>query len=78
MNTIGSAHNLGALGIQRGMDQVECGAANIASADRANGKHDDLTSSLVALEEGKVQVQASAKAVQAASDLLGSLLDVLA
>lgn len=78
MNTIDSASHMGALGIQRGMQQIERGAASVAGAEPRNGARDDLAGSLVAMEEGKLQVQASARAVQAAVDVIGSLLDVTA
>ncbi len=78
MNTIGSAHQTGVLGIRRGMEQIERSSASIASAERLNGTRDDLTDSLVGMKEGKLQAQASTKAVQATDEVLGSLLDVKA
>ncbi len=78
MNTIGNAQQMGALGIQRGVQQVERCAASTASAESFSGARYDLVDSLVGLEEGKHQAQASAKVVQAADNMIGSLLDVKA
>ncbi len=78
MNTIGSAHQTGVLGIRRGMEQIERNSASIASAEGRDGTRDDLGDSLVGMKEGKLQAQASAKAVQATDEVIGSLLNVTA
>ena len=78
MNTIGSAHHMGVLGIQRGIQQIEGSAASSASAESFNGTRNDLVDSLVGMQKGKLQVQASAKAVQATNDIIGSLIDIKA
>ncbi len=78
MTTIGSAHQTGVLGIRRGMEQIERSSASIASAEELNGTRDDLADPLVGMKEGKLQAQASAKAVQATDEVIGSLLKVKA
>ena len=46
--------------------------ASPACAKPINGARYDLLDSLVGMEEGKLQAQASTKAVQAADDVIGS------
>jgi len=61
MNRIGGAQQSGALGVQRGLRQVDRGAATIASADQLNGERDNLLDAMVEMKKGKIQVQASVK-----------------
>jgi len=67
-------------GIQRGLDGMRKNASEIASADQLNkaGKDTSLVGSLVGLEQNKMQVQASAKVVSAADEVLGSIIDLRA
>ena len=76
MNTIGSAHHMGVLGIQRGVEQIERGAAHIAGAESLDGAGRGLVDALIDMRQGKLQAQASTKTVQTAFDAIGSLLDV--
>ena len=76
MNMIGSAHHMGALGIQRGLEQIGHGAVRTAGAESLKGVRNDLGNVLVGMEEGKLQAQASAKVVRATDEVIGSLLNV--
>lgn len=62
-------------GIQQGMNSLKRTSADIATAPVTGA---DLTSSLVQLSVDKLQVQASAKALQTSYDTLGTLLDLKA
>jgi len=68
------------LGIQRGLDGMRKNASEIASADQLNkaGRDTSLVGSLVDLEQNKMQVQASAKVVSAADEVLGTIIDLRA
>ncbi|MBI2384364.1 MAG: hypothetical protein HYV18_09875 [Gammaproteobacteria bacterium] len=68
-NTIAS---FGALGIQRGMQQVERAAAAVA---RPPASAADPAAALVEAKLGKLQVQASAKVLETADEPLGRLID---
>ena len=69
----------GVMGIQRGLDGLSRDAAQIASAAQLkNEASADLVKPLTNLILDKLQVAASAKVVKAASDTVGTLLDVLA
>ena len=86
-NTI-SAMNLGVQGINKGMDGLRQNAHDIAAANKLNdvsGQNleqtpgvNDVTESLVGLTENRMQVEASAKVVQAASDMIGTIIDIKA
>jgi len=68
------------LGIQRGLDGIRKNAAEIASADQLNnaGQETDLLSSLVELQQNKVQVQASAEVISALDEVIGTIIDTRA
>lgn len=68
------------LGVQRGLDGMRKSASEIASADQLNnaGQNTDLVSSLVDLQQSKVQAEASAKVISAVDEVLGSLIDIRA
>ena len=63
-------------GIQRGLHGARENAASIAGADQMNGRDPaGLVDPLVGLIENRLQVQASAKAMKAADEMIGSLFD---
>jgi len=74
-NMISSVSQSAVTGIQRGLQQVTNAASNIASANRDIGLG-ELTTSIVDLKLGQQQVEASAKVLQVADQLRGSLLDI--
>lgn len=73
---IPSVHNSGVLGIQRGLDGLERNAADIAQA--SGGQAEDVLTPLVDSKSHRLQVEASAKVLQAADETLGSLFDAKA
>lgn len=75
-----SVQNSALQGIQRGLDGMRQNAAEIASADQLNraGKDTDLETSMVEMNQNKVQVQASAKVVSALDEVIGTLIDTRA
>ena len=75
-----SVQNSALQGIQRGLDGMRQNAADIASADQLNraGKDTDLETSMVEMNQNKVQVQASAKVVSALDEVIGTLIDTRA
>lgn len=75
---IGSVLNNGVMGIQKGFSQLNKASANIAQVSVSEDPMKDITESAVDLLQGKVQVQASAKVLQTASDTIGSLIDIKA
>lgn len=81
MSTI-SAMNLGIQGIQNGMNGLRRDAQQIASANSGSGEQpagvDDVTKSLVDMKLNKLEVEMSAKVVQTASDMIGTLIDIKA
>ena len=75
---ISSVMNAGVYGIQRGNDMLNRSADQIAKANippEAGGPK-ELVTPIVEQHLGKIQVQASAKVVQAGSDMLGTLIDI--
>jgi len=75
------AYQSGLLGIQRGLNSLNRHAADIASANQFNNSttsNINLTESLVGLKQSEIQVAISAKVLEAASDTIGTLLDVIA
>jgi hypothetical protein len=70
--------NVGVSGVQRGYDQLNRSAEQITQANvpPAQGGPDELVSPMVEQMLGKIQVQASAKVIQTASDTLGTLIDI--
>lgn len=69
-----SALNSGLQGIQRGLQGMRKSASEIASAPTAEDGA-DLTRPMVELMVERTQVQASAKVVKTAGDLIGTLFD---
>ena len=79
MSTV-SAMNLGVQGINKGMNGLRQNAQQIASAnipEQASGIN-DVTDPLVDMKLNKLEVEMSAKVVQTASDMIGTLLDIKA
>ncbi len=77
----------GVAGVQAGLQRAERAAADIArvsiesSGDNIAGSNDDIidiAESAVSLIEAKNQVQASAKVISVADEMLGTLLDTIA
>ena len=60
-------------GIQNGMQSLNKNAFAVASESTKGG---DFVTPMVDMNSDKLQVQASAKALQISSDTLGSLLDI--
>lgn len=87
MSTI-SAMNLGVQGIQNGMNGLRQNAQQIASSNIRNDvdtgtpervqDSDDVAGALVDMKLNKLEVEISAKVVQTASDMIGTLLDIKA
>ncbi len=73
---INSVLGAGIAGIHKGQTTVAGAADRIAKLNQSSQPAEDITQSAVDLQKGKVQVQASAKVVQAHSDMMGSLLDI--
>ncbi len=73
-----SVQNEAVQGIQRGLDGLRRNASEIASADQLNraGQETDLVGALTDLQQNKIQVQASAKVVSAADEVLGTIIDL--
>jgi len=67
----------GISGIQSGMQSLNKNAAKIASAETIQSSG-DLTEPLVNMLLDKQQVEASAKVVETASSMIGSILDIKA
>lgn len=81
MSTI-SAMNLGIQGIQKGMNGLRQNAQAIAIGnirnDAATNTPNDIAEPLVDMKLNKLEVEMSAKVVQTASDMIGTLLDIRA
>ena len=82
MSSIPAIHT-GIQGIQRGMDDLRQNARSIASATTTQPPNQNLaaepiTDALVNLKLNELQVDASVEVVQAASDMIGTLLDIKA
>ena len=75
---IGSVMNAGVAGVQRGYDQLNRSAEQITKANvpPEQGGPDELATPIVEQMLGKIQVQASAKVIETASDTLGTLIDI--
>lgn len=73
---INSVLGSGLQGVQRGFGTMNQAAGRIAKVDTSDNPSRDLTESAVSLQQGKLQVQASAKVVQVAADTIGSLIDI--
>ena len=69
------------MGIQRGMDDAQRAAVEVASASRVKLESDnptDVVKHLLELSQAKQQVDAAARAVQTGDQMVGSLLDDMA
>jgi hypothetical protein len=75
---ISSVMNSGVYGIQRGNEMLNRSADQIAKANMPpeQGGPESIEKSVVEQSLAKNQVQASAKVVQAGSDMLGTLIDI--
>ncbi len=68
----------GLAGVQRGEQKVTQAAQDVVSAttDRPVSQTSDIARPLAEQQEGRRQVEASAKVVEAAQQTLGSLIDI--
>lgn len=67
------------MGIQRGMDDARRAAVEIASASKVEAnKPTDVVQSVLELNQAKQAVEASAKVVKTADEMIGTLLDDMA
>ena len=73
---INSVLGSGLQGVQKGFGTMNQAAERIAKVDTSADPSGDLTESAVSLQQGKLQVQASAKVIQTAADTIGSLIDI--
>lgn len=73
---INSVLGSGLQGVQKGFSTVNQAAERIAKVDTSDNPSGDLTEAAVSLQQGKQQVQASAKVLQTANDTIGSLIDI--
>ncbi|MFP8966402.1 hypothetical protein ACKC9G_07500 [Pokkaliibacter sp. CJK22405] len=71
---IGSSFDSGMVGMQRGFSQLDQSAQSIASASTT--PEGDVQDGLLGLPQGKIQVQASARVMDVADSMLGTLLDI--
>ncbi|PHS67605.1 MAG: hypothetical protein COB23_10205 [Methylophaga sp.] len=74
MSTI-PAFQSGLSGIQSGIQSLNKNAAKIASADALQSGA-GITEALINLNSDKLQVQASAKVIEASNAAIGSILDI--
>ena len=73
---IDSALSHAVSGIQRGLGSARQHATEVAHADQLGaGGPDSLSDPLVGLIQDRLQVSASAEALKAADDIIGSLFD---
>jgi flagellar basal body rod protein FlgG len=70
----------GLAGIQAGINTAGQAAQSIASASTrdAEASSKDITTAAVELKQAEQQVQASAKVVKSADEMLGTVIDTLA
>lgn len=73
---INSVLGSGLQGIQKGYSTVNQAADKIAKVAGSSDPSGDLTESAVSLQQGKIQVQASAKVLETANKTIGSLIDI--
>lgn len=72
-----SVLSTGLSGIQAGQQRVEQAAGDIA-ASPARAEQTSLADNLIELERGRLQVEASARVVETADQILGTLIDTRA
>ena len=80
MNTIPALHS-GLQGVQRGLEQLDRHAAEIASAEQFNsesGAGSNLVNSLIGLKTSEIQVALSMKVLKSVEETIGTLLDIRA
>lgn len=73
---IGSISGSGLEGINKGYGVVGTAADKIAKVSSSENPAGDLASSVVDLQRGKIQVQASAKVLETEGLVMGSLIDI--
>ncbi len=76
---IDSAMQSALSGMQKGLSDMKGNAAKVAGAGSFTSDNPaDLAQPLVELQSNRLQIEASAKALKAAADTVGSLIDILA
>ena len=71
--------NMGILGIQNGLSDLNRNAAKIASADAFKADSPvDIATPLVDMQLNRLQIEASTKVVKAIDEAIGSIIDVKA
>ena len=66
-------------GIQKGLADMKGNAAKLAGAEAFKRDNPaDLAQALVELQNNRLQIEASAKALKTTDDTVGSLIDILA
>jgi len=66
-------------GIQKGLTGMDKNAAKIASAEAFNSQNPaDVAQPLVDMQDNRLQVEASTKALKTVDTTIGSLIDVVA
>jgi hypothetical protein len=73
---INSVLGSGLQGVQNGFSTVNRAAEKIARVDTSENPSGDLAQSAVSLEQGKRQVEASAKVIETHNETVGSLIDI--
>ena len=77
-STTGSAFTTGSQGMIQGSEQMAKAAHKVVSAttERPAASVSEVSKGMVAQHEAEIQVQASAKVVQAGSNQLSSIIDI--
>ena len=70
-----SAYLSGLAGMQQGQQRADRAASEIANLNTSQANSASLTSSLVELQQARQVVEASAKVVETADDVLGTLIN---
>ena len=75
---VGSISHNALLGIYKGLNQANEASTKLASADQLSNESStqDTMTNTVELKQAELQVQASAKVAQTASDIIGSIIDI--
>lgn len=77
--SIDSVAAVGLLGVQKGMQGAASSASVIANANQGSSTDmRSMTEALVTLKQQEQQIEASAKTIKAADDMIGTIIDVLA
>ena len=74
--SVGSVLGNGVAGIQQGLNKMNKASQDAAAIGTSADPTSDLTESAVGLLQGKLQVQASAKVVEAHNKAVGSIIDI--